>query len=230
MTTQARYDIYAFIHKGLRGAMCQSLQALSSVDALDDDEFDQIAGQVSSLLRICQSHVEHENGFVHQAMEARRPGSSRGIAAQHLDHERHIRHLEEELRRIQHLPSLRRAESLHAYYREFAFWVADNFVHMEQEESEHNAVLWACYSDAEIQAIEQELVAHIKPEIMPLIQAHMLSAMTPGERGRFLNAVRPHLPAADFHGLLQRLQGLLSRPHYGKLLAAIQEPALSLPA
>ena len=77
-----------------------------------------IRSYYDSLLELCHGHVEHENGFVHQAMEARRPGSSHSIAAQHVDHERHIRHLEEELRRIQRLPVLRRADSLHAYYRE----------------------------------------------------------------------------------------------------------------
>jgi len=222
-----RYDIYAFIHKGLRGAMCQCLQALSSVDALDNAEFDEVADRVSSLLSLCHQHVEHENGFVHKAMEARQPGSSRAIAAQHVEHEQHISHLEEELRRIQRLPSLRRAESLHPYYREFALWVADNFAHMEQEETEHNAVLWACYGDEEIMAIEQELVAHIKPEVMPIIQAHMISAMTPNERVTFLAGLRAHIPAADFNGIIASLQSLLSRSHYNKLLAAIHGAALS---
>ena len=55
MTTPARYDIYAFIHKGLRGAMCQCMQALSSVDALDDAEFDQVAERVYSLLELCHA-------------------------------------------------------------------------------------------------------------------------------------------------------------------------------
>lgn len=81
-----RHDIYAFIHKGLRKAMCDNLQRLGCCDPHDDQEFDEVAGAVQQLLRVCLGHVEHENHFVHSAMEARCPGSSADIAGQHSHH------------------------------------------------------------------------------------------------------------------------------------------------
>ena len=54
--------------------------------------------------------------------------------------------LSEELERLRKLPALRRADQLHRYYRQFAHWVGDNLIHMEQEETEHNATLWAWYT------------------------------------------------------------------------------------
>lgn len=222
MNTQPRYDMYAFVHKGLRFGMSRSLLALSTVDTLDDGEFDQVAEQVQCLLEVCISHVHHENDFVHTAMEAGMPGSSQEIAAQHEEHEKNIRQLQRELTDIQNLPSLRRAERLHRYYRDYALWVADNFIHMEQEEMENNAVLWRCYSDAELIAIEQELVANIDPELMPVIQSLMLQAMTPAERAEFLGGLRNLMPAEVFSAVVEGLQSELSPAHYSNLLLSLE--------
>lgn len=48
-----RHDIYAFIHKGLRKAMCDNLQRLGFCDPHDDQEFDEVAGSIQQLLRVC---------------------------------------------------------------------------------------------------------------------------------------------------------------------------------
>lgn len=223
MPAQPRYDIYALIHKGLRKAMCDALVQLGCVDPHDDRAFDEVAGQVQQLLRACLGHVEHENSFVHTAMEARCPGSSRDISQQHLEHEHHILGLGEEIERLRKLPALRRADQLHSYYRFFADWVADNLMHMEQEERDHNATLWAYFSDAEIQDIEQRLVAHIEPALMPVVQGYMLTAMNPPERAGFLRAVREQAPTTVFNELLGGLRSCLPDTHYKHLLQALED-------
>ena len=43
--------------------------------------------------------------------------------------------------------------------RQLALFVAENLHHMQIEETTHNDLLWESYSDAEIQANEQRLVA-----------------------------------------------------------------------
>lgn len=222
-----RHDIYAFIHKGLRKAMCDSLQRLGCCDPHDDQEFDEVAGAIQQLLRVCLGHVEHENHFVHTAMEARCPGSSSDIAGQHVHHEEQILSLSEELERLRKLPALRRADQLHRYYRQFAHWVGDNLIHMEQEETEHNATLWAWYTDDEIRAIEQELVAHIEPALFPVTQGYILAGMNPPERAGFLGMVREHMPAEEFDDLLGMLPSLLSPAHYKRLLGDLRVDALA---
>lgn len=226
MENQPRYDMYAFIHKALRKAMGECLVALGNVDTLDNDEFDRVVDQAQMLLQICLGHVEHENDFIHTAMEARRPGSSHNIANQHDDHEQHIAHLSAELQRIRQMPALRRAEPLHACYREFALWVADNFVHMEQEERDHNAVLWACYSDDEIRAIEQALVAHHNASGSPsiaVIQTQLMAALSPTQRADLLCAARTQMPATLFDALVTNLATVLSTDHHAKLLKSLAQ-------
>lgn len=219
---QPRYDMYAFIHKGLRAEMSRCLLLLSSVDAQDDAELQPALQAVSTLLQICRGHVEHENTYVHTAMERRRPGSTRPIAQEHVEHVAEIDTLACELKRLQLLPSLRRADPLQQFYRSFAHFVAENFVHMAKEETEHNAVLWACYSDDEIRAIEHELVSHIAPEQMGVCLSYMVPAMTPAERAIFLGGMRDNMPAEIFAGVIDSIAPLLSPQHRIKLRDALQ--------
>jgi hypothetical protein len=159
---------------------------------------------------------------VHTAMERRRPGCTRPIAHEHEEHLAEIDALEQEAQRIQRLPSLRRAEPLQACYRSFALFMAENFVHMAKEESEHNAVLWDCYTDDEILAIEHELVSHITPEMMPVTLSYMVPAMTPAERAGFLGAMRDAMPTDVFAGIIEGIAPLLSPVHRAKLRDALK--------
>jgi hypothetical protein len=222
MSQQSRYDIYAFIHKGLRAAMSQSLVTLGNLDAQDDAELLPALQATDTLLAMCRAHVGHENTFVHPAMEQRRPDSSRVIAHEHAEHIEEIEALRQEVQRLRRLPSLRRAEPLLQFYRRFAVFMAENFMHMAKEEREHNAVLWACYGDAEIAAIEAELVSHIDPELLPAILSCMLQAMAPAERAEFLGALRPSMPADAFASLIGHIAPLLSPSHRAKLGVALQ--------
>jgi hypothetical protein len=58
--------------------------------------------------------------------------------------------------------------------------VAEQFQHMEVEESRHNERLWAHYSDAELEALHGRLVAHVTPQAMAEVLRWMLPALSPG--------------------------------------------------
>ena len=85
MQTSPRYDIYAFIHKGLRAFMAHTLVRVGRLDAHDPAEVAEVSAEVQGLLDICRAHLRHENDVVHAAMEARAPGSTERIAHEHCD-------------------------------------------------------------------------------------------------------------------------------------------------
>lgn len=227
MTTQPRFNIYAFIHKGIRLAMSQSLIALGRMDPEDDAELDPVMAEVARLLRLCRDHVKHENNFIHPAMELRQPGSARTIAGEHVSHLEEIDTLEQELQRILRLPSLRRAESTARFYHHFAAFMQENFEHMAKEETDNNAVLWACYSDEELIALEQELVASIEPAMMEMCLEYMVSAMNPVERAGFVGGLRQAMPEDVFNGVFALIEQLLLPGHRIKLRQALDLPTLN---
>ena len=220
MNNTARYDIYAFIHKGLRAFMAHTLVRVGRLDPHDAAEVAEVGAELRALLAACQSHLEHENDFVHAAMEARSPGSSSRIADEHVEHEESIAMLGALLDRLPSDPGV--APGL---YRALGAFVAHNLEHMGIEEGEHNAVLWTTYSDEELAAIEQRIVASLSPEESALTMRWILPHLSPAERAGMLAGVRAHAPAEAFDGMLCMVRPLLGGREWLKLSQALALPA-----
>jgi hypothetical protein len=219
-----RYNIYAVIHKGLRAWMAHTLQALGRADWLDAQDSAAALDELRSLLAVCRTHLAHENDFIHPAMEARRPGSSGQTLG---DHGEHIHAIDTLLARAAALETARgpqRLELGHALYLALAMFTAENHEHMDIEEVRNNAALWAAYSDAEIHAIEQALVATIPPPEMMLTLRWMLPSASHGERCAMLTGMRAAAPAEAFAAVLAMVEPLLSARDWGRLQEALAAP------
>lgn len=211
-----RYDIYAFIHKGLRAFMAHTLVRVGRLDAHDPAEVAEVSAEVQGLLDICRAHLRHENDVVHAAMEARAPGSTERIAHEHVQHLATIDALQ---RLLSAVPG--DAAAAQALYRALSAFVAENFEHMQVEEGAHNAVLWATHSDEEIQALEHRIVSSLGPEESRLGMRWMLPHMTPAERAAMLAGMRQAAPAEAFDGVLSLVRPLLGGRDWRKLSVAL---------
>ena len=193
-----RHDIYARIHKGLRAFLSDTLVALGRMDPRDGCDVRDTLARLEELLAFCEGHLEAEDAYVHAAMEARRPGSAMVRIGEHVHHVRDIEELRALARELEKAPAAGRARAL---YRRFATFAAENLVHMEQEESANNAVLWALFSDDEIRAIEARIVAsHAPAESMQALR-WMLPSVHHGERLFLLEGLR-RAPAPVLEGAL----------------------------
>jgi hypothetical protein len=216
-TTDNRYDIYAIIHKALRNFMFDTLSGMGSLDHEDDAQLAAALAQVRQLASACRSHLDKENSFVHRAMEARRPGSSAGIAGEHEHHERAIDQLLALANAAELTMTAQRARAVHQLYQHLAVFIGDNLLHMRIEETEHNAVLWSAYTDAELIALENELVASLPPEEKMMVMSWMLPAMTPQERAAKLAGIRAHAPEPVFAAVMEIAAATLSSADRYKL-------------
>jgi len=161
-----RRDLYAGIHKALRLFMSRTLTRVGSTDPGDAEEVMGALHQLERLLALCELHLKDENDFVHPALERARPGSAARVAAEHVHHAEAIADLRDLAGLVADSRGSAREAALGRLYRALALFVADNFQHMHVEETAHNAVLWAAYSDDELVAVEQALVASIPPQAM----------------------------------------------------------------
>ncbi|NML42986.1 hypothetical protein HHL11_04430 [Ramlibacter sp. G-1-2-2] len=216
-----RFDLYSGIHKGLRALMADTLLAVGRMDAADDLERADVTERVLQLLDFCAGHLQHENDFIHAAMEARAPGASAQIAHEHEDHVRHIAQLADRVAVLRNCASAARAAAGAALYRELALFVADNFQHMNVEETAHNAVLWARYTDAELVALHDRLVASIPPQEMMVAMRWMVPFMHPAERAGMLGDVRAKAPAPAFQAVLDTVRLHLTKGEWAKLELAL---------
>ncbi|MBL8711012.1 MAG: hemerythrin domain-containing protein [Rhodospirillaceae bacterium] len=206
-----RREIYSSVHKGLRSCMSQALVGLGQVDASSDESVDGALAAVTELLQLCREHLDHENRFLHTAMEQAVPGSAARCAADHQHHLKTIAELEARLSAAQADGGPTRERALKVLYRLLAIFVAENFQHMEVEESENTSLLWAHCSDDDIRAIEHAIHAHIKPERMMVWLRWMLPAVSRQQRAEMLKGMRAGMPPEAFAAVLDMIQPHLSQ-------------------
>ena len=221
-----RMDLYALIHKALRAQMSDALLTLGCADCTDADDLARAVHTVTVLMDACAAHVQHEEHFVHPAIEARAPGASASVAH---DHQEHLTEIAQIRAAALALPAaaapVRDAMAL-ALYRRLALFVAHNFEHMHVEETAHNAVLWSRYTDAELMAIHDALVASIPPQQMMATLRWMAPAMTPFERTMVLGDMQQHAPAPAFEAAMDVARTHLDSGSWAKLARSLGVPVV----
>ncbi len=216
-----RVDLYGSIHKALRMMMCDTLVALGRVDTNDDRDVVRCVQRVFELLEVCHAHLSHENRFVHPAMHARAQGSSDAAARDHVGHERHIVQLSRMAGALVKSDAPQRGQQLTGLYRALSLFVAENFQHMAEEETRHNPVLWAHYSDAELMDLHNELVASIAPPEMLATMRWMVPACNPSERAEMLSGMQAQAPRAAFEAVLDTVRPHLDDREWASLAQAL---------
>jgi hypothetical protein len=216
-----RVDIYAGIHKAVRAYLCDTLARVARLDLDDEHETAATLLQTRELLEFCTDHIAHEDVFVHPAMEARQPGSTAGTAADHLHHAQTVAAL---LEACDALATGAGAERLAAWQRlqhGLALFTGDNLLHMASEEGANNAVLQSCYSDDELVALHQQIVAAIPPKKMAVGMRWMLVGSSPAERTRLMAGLRADAPPPAFDAMLELARESLDSADWNKLAASL---------
>ncbi|MDD2925585.1 hemerythrin domain-containing protein [Rhodoferax sp.] len=221
-TQPARFDLYADIHKAMRAMMSDVLLAVGRMDPDDAEELSHVSGRVLELLDFCAAHVRHENEFVHPAIEARSPGASAALAHEHETHVQDITRLQAAVATLcRHSGSQQAAGAAQALYRELAMFVGHNFTHMHVEETAHNTILWARYTDAELLELHARLVASIAPADMMTTLRWMVPAQNPAERTALLSDMQAHAPAPVLEAALAQVRPYLNDPDWAKLTRSL---------
>ncbi len=206
--TTPRYDIYQPIHKGLRDFMGDTLSRVGRVDVTDAEDLAAALSQVEALLDFCAKHVQHENEFIHPAIRARQPAAASRTIEDHAEHLQTIDALHQETRAVYAADDAQRHVFALRLYRHLALFVAENLQHMHIEETANNAALWAHYTDDELMALHDRLVATINPADSMQTMRWMLPALTPQQRAAVVGGVKAGAPAGVFDAVLG-----VARPH-----------------
>lgn len=213
-----RLDLYAPIHRALRLFMSAMLARVGALDVGDAREVSSVLDQLDALLGMCRHHALIENEIVHPEIEAAQPGAALRVHDEHVRHLEAIVALEAEVVAVRVFPSATQALRL---YRQLALFVAENLEHMHVEETVHNAVLWACYDDAALAAIEQRIVAQSTPEQRGLVLRWMTPALPPHERAQRFHSLRAALPPPAFGAMLDIAREVLDDRAWDKLSTAL---------
>jgi hypothetical protein len=173
--------------------------------------------QVQSLCTFTESHLQHEDNHVHPAMEKVQPGSAHAAATEHPQHVAECRQLSALADRVLIASGDARAALAHQLYHETSLFMAECLEHMHMEETENNQVLWAGYSDAQLFALEMEIVATLTPEEHGMTLQWMIPAMTPQERLAMLGGAQKGAPVQVFVAMMEGLRQYLGASQWQQL-------------
>jgi len=221
LNLERRFDIYANTHKALRAYMSHVLMDIGRADWRDAEDRDHALTAVRELLGVCHAHLELENTVIHPAMESRKPGCTRYVVDEHVGQLFAIDVLFDLVDTVEAASIPDRPMAGQRLYRELAVFAAQNFEHMAFEEAEHNRVLWECYSDDELRALDTIMLATVSPDQYKVMLNWMLPHLNPTERAEMLVSLKQALPLEQFQRLLGTLRGQLPSKDWGKLSAAL---------
>ncbi len=221
MNPNERFNIYTLIHKGLRACMADALLTVGRMDPNDSEDVALAADTVRGLLAFARSHLQHEEDWIHPALEAVRARSSETTRLDHLEHREAFARLEASLRALEGSVGPARAVAALRLYRQLALFVADNFQHMHVEETENHATFVEGYADEEVMALSDRLAASLTPAEKAAAMRWMLPYANAAERAGVLANVRDTAPRPAFEALLELARQHLSRRDAAKLDVAL---------
>lgn len=178
-----RYDTYRLIHKALRARMFDCVLFLGKND--DSEMLAPVLERSRSLLDACKQHLDHENDFIHTAIEVHRPLACQDVREEHQHHEASIHELRILIQKVE-----LGAAPLTLLYDSMTLFVADNLQHMAYEETIMNGILWSLFNDEQIIAIEQRMVASFAPEVIDATLEWMLPWNNSSDRDKFLGLLK----------------------------------------
>ena len=216
-----RVDIYRSIHKGLRAFLSDTLLAVGRMDFMSDVELQAGLHRLQGLLTFCEKHLQHENEFVHPAMQACSPGSADDMNAHHEQHVEMIGELRLLAETLNNAPIESRETHAAVLYRKLALFVADNLAHMHEEETRNNEILWQGYNDEQIMAIHDAILRAIPADENAIAMHWMLSAFNHQERHQLLDGMKKQAPREVFELTLDLARNTLPVGEWNKLQSAI---------
>lgn len=193
-----RFNLYATIHKGLRRAQTQLLARIGSADGTDAEEFTPLMADTRTMIELGRRHLKHEDVHIHGVLEARSQGATHGLADDHAEHQQDFVEIETLLQRIEAAQPSRRTPLLRELYLRYSRFLADDFEHMIEEESETLALLHSLFEDHELASIEADIIGSIDPDTMFKFIRIMMPAMNFPERLGLLGGMKQAMPPQIF--------------------------------
>jgi hypothetical protein len=203
-------DLYGPIHKALRWAFCRVLSRMGSTSLSDDAEVTAVLCEVQDLVVGLESHIAHEERFIHPAIEERRPGGVAAIMEEHLEHANMMGAIRVLIGAIRTGSPSTRPALWRALYLCFADLLAENIHHMAEEEEVIQPLLEELYSTDELHELHDRLVSSIPAEEMIASMKILLPANDIDFRLAVLNGAKHSLPPEVFAGVFARATVYLS--------------------
>jgi hypothetical protein len=219
-----RYNAFYLIHKGLRAMLYDAALTLQQTDFADAAETVTALAKVNDVLFAFDRHAHHEDSFIIPAVEAYEPELAASFAQEHEEDHRLAGYLKN-LLTIYDNTFFPEEKSIcgSAIIKSFTEFLVFNLQHMAREEMLLNQALWKHYTDEQIIAIQQQLLASIPPVEMQASAKWMIRAISNADAIDWLKKIKQTAPEFVFNNLLNIAAEELSEARFEIIHEGIEE-------
>ncbi len=219
-----RYNSFYLIHKGLRAMLYDAALTLQRTDFTNSTEAQTVLEKVNEVLFTFDHHAQHEDSFVNPAVGVYEPELEASFEAEHVEDHR-LGSLIRNLLNIYDSTSFPEEKIVcgSAIIKHFVEFMVFNLNHMAKEEMLLNQALWKYYTDEQIIAIEQQLLATIPPAEMQITSKWMMRAISNSDAVNWLKKVKHSAPAFVFNNLMHIAQSELDENRFEVIAEAMEE-------
>ncbi len=198
---QGRYDLYGPAHKCLRHVHAVMLPRLARADwAVDQGS---LLAELRQHSAMNQQHLTEEDTFIHPGLERRAPGSTGRLAQQHEMHRRSFARLEELIQGVSGARGDLAAAAGRHLYLAFTAFVADDLIHMFEEEQHTWPLMCSVFNDEELIQMEQSIAVNYGRDALLYLMPHLAGGASLGELAERLHALQTALPAVDYDAIAE---------------------------
>ena len=197
-----RFDLLHSIHKALRHAMLTFNIDSGRTDFSDPEAVTALVASWSQLRENLGRHAKHEDEIMFPLLRDRAPGEPRdpfgwegeadALEADHVKiHDLEVE-MEKLLARIEESAELATRRLLgREFHRSIQRYTAMALLHFDDEERHYMPRVWALYSDEELIATFEQVMAAVVPGEREYVMAHLTEALDPVE----LDELRARMPS-----------------------------------
>lgn len=222
-----RYNTFYLIHKALRAMLYETALTLQQTDFSNYTEARAALAKINDVLFAFDTHAHHEDSFIIPAVETYEPGLAASFEKEHVEDLRISNRLKNIIVIYENIffPE-ERALCGSALVKSFTEFVVFNLEHMAKEEQLLNQVLWEHYSDEQIIAIQQQLMATIPEEQLQQTSRWMMRSISNEDIANWIKHVKATGPEFAFNNLVSIAQEELSEIRFATILEILEEEEL----
>jgi Hemerythrin HHE cation binding domain len=205
-----RYQFYRE-HKYVCAALNDLERQIAKTDFCNHQETVSINGSFHSLKEMLQGHAQYENERLHALLEKKHSRIHEHAEEDHAHQEEQLLHIQGMINRILNSPDTKEKISLgYQLYLTYRKFVADNLIHLHEEETKILPELQRLYTDEELQRVETETYNVMSSDELVEMMQVLFPHMNSHDRMAFLSDIKTSQPH-KFSAVAQSIAPMLSQ-------------------
>lgn len=222
-----RYNIFNQIHKGLRALLYETSLQLQQTDFTNTDEAEAATQKVELVLDLFDAHAYTEDTFILPELQQYEPSVVDVFEKEHQKDLMLSNQLSEWLKAFGYAIAPGAKKDIgKAITIAFIDFMIFNLEHMKKEEDVLNKLLWNYYTDPQLKAITQAILAHVPADKMPQYSKWMMRGLANDEIIGWLKEVKNNAPDFVFQSLMGLSSAELSEQRWQQVQEQLTEGAM----